>query len=91
MAEPLWTSDAADDAAGGQSSAPWAANGVSIDSRSLAPGDLFVALKDVRDGHDFVAAAFEAGASAALVVSVLSVGLRMSSSLIRAPILTRAD
>ena len=31
------------------------------------PGDLFVALKDQRDGHDFVAAAFKAGAAAALV------------------------
>ena len=30
-------------------------------------GDLFVALKDVRDGHDFVSAAFKAGAAAALV------------------------
>ena len=45
----------------------WAANGVSIDSRTLAPGEIFVALQDARDGHDFVAAAFERGASAALV------------------------
>jgi UDP-N-acetylmuramoyl-tripeptide--D-alanyl-D-alanine ligase len=42
-------------------------NGVSIDTRSLAAGDLFVALKDVRDGHDFIADAFSAGAGAALV------------------------
>lgn len=67
MTEPLWTSDAAAQATGGDASAPWTANGVSIDSRSLARGDLFVALKDVRDGHDFVASAFDAGASAALV------------------------
>ncbi len=67
MADPLWTSEAADAATGGRSGAPWSANGVSIDTRSLAPGDLFVALKDVRDGHDFVGAAFEAGACAALV------------------------
>jgi UDP-N-acetylmuramoyl-tripeptide--D-alanyl-D-alanine ligase len=45
----------------------WAVNGVSIDTRSLQPGDLFVALKDVRDGHDFVPNAFAAGAAAALV------------------------
>ena len=45
----------------------WAASGVSIDTRTLQPGDLFVALKDVRDGHDFVAAALEKGAAAALV------------------------
>lgn len=41
--------------------------GLSIDTRSLAKGDLFVALKDQRDGHDFVANAFAAGAAAALV------------------------
>ncbi len=42
--------------------------GVSIDSRSLVPGDLFVALRGERfDGHDFVAAAFAAGATAAVV------------------------
>jgi UDP-N-acetylmuramoyl-tripeptide--D-alanyl-D-alanine ligase len=45
----------------------WIATGISIDTRSLAPGDLFVALKDARDGHDFVGAAFTSGASAALV------------------------
>jgi UDP-N-acetylmuramoyl-tripeptide--D-alanyl-D-alanine ligase len=41
--------------------------GVSIDTRTLSPGDLFVALEDVRDGHEFVPAAFRAGAAAALV------------------------
>ena len=43
---------------------------MSIDTRTLAPGDLFVALKDVRDGHDFVAMALEKGAGAALVTHV---------------------
>jgi UDP-N-acetylmuramoyl-tripeptide--D-alanyl-D-alanine ligase len=41
--------------------------GVSIDTRTLQPGDLFVALTDQRDGHDFVSTAFKAGAAAALV------------------------
>jgi UDP-N-acetylmuramoyl-tripeptide--D-alanyl-D-alanine ligase len=42
--------------------------GVCIDSRALRPGDLFVALKGERfDGHDFVVAAFQAGASGAVV------------------------
>ncbi len=37
--------------------------GLSIDTRTLKAGDLFVALKgDNRDGHDFVRAAFEAKA-----------------------------
>ena len=41
---------------------------VSIDSRTSRPGDLFVALAGERtDGHGFVEAAFEAGASAAMV------------------------
>ena len=65
--EPLWTSEEAAKATGGTMLGSWAVNGVSIDTRSLKPGDLFVALKDVRDGHDFVAAAFAAGAEAALV------------------------
>ncbi|MDQ1384226.1 MAG: UDP-N-acetylmuramoyl-tripeptide--D-alanyl-D-alanine ligase [Actinomycetota bacterium] len=38
-----------------------------FDSRALAPGACFVALRDARDGHDFVDAAFEAGATVALV------------------------
>ena len=41
--------------------------GVSIDSRTLAPGDLFVALEAERDGHGYLPAALEAGAAAALV------------------------
>jgi len=41
--------------------------GLSIDTRSLAPGDVFVALQDVRDGHEFVPNAFRAGAAAAIV------------------------
>jgi UDP-N-acetylmuramoyl-tripeptide--D-alanyl-D-alanine ligase len=41
--------------------------GLSIDTRTLQQGDLFVALKDARDGHDFVANALAKGASAALV------------------------
>jgi UDP-N-acetylmuramoyl-tripeptide--D-alanyl-D-alanine ligase len=40
---------------------------VSIDSRSVTAGALFVALRAVRDGHDFLAAAARAGASAAIV------------------------
>lgn len=45
----------------------WAASGVSIDTRSLKPGEIFVALRDARDGHEFLNSAFEAGAAAALV------------------------
>ena len=44
------------------------ATGYSIDSRTLQPGDLFIAIHGERfDGHDFVLSAFERGASAAIV------------------------
>ena len=43
--------------------------GFSIDTRSLEAGDVFVALRDQRDGHEFVPAAFKAGAAAAIVAS----------------------
>ncbi len=64
---PLWTSADAVAATGGLTTKDWNAQGVSIDTRTLQPGDLFVALTDVRDGHDFVAQALEKGAAAALV------------------------
>jgi len=41
--------------------------GLSIDSRTLAPGEAFVALRAQRDGHDFAAAALARGASALVV------------------------
>ena len=63
----LWTSTNAAAATGGRATAEWVAEGISIDTRSIRPGDLFVALKDARDGHDFVAQALEKGAAAALV------------------------
>ncbi len=67
----LWTRDEARAATGAQMQGPdWQAQGVSIDTRTLQPGDLFVALKDVRDGHDFVADALAKGAVAALVSRV---------------------
>ncbi len=44
------------------------ASGYSIDSRTIAPGELFFAVRGERhDGHDFVAAAFDRGAVAAVV------------------------
>ena len=65
---PLWTSGEAVRATGGSTTAAWSAAGVSIDTRTIMPGDLFVALQgDARDGHEFVRAAVEKGASAALV------------------------
>ncbi|SEW21321.1 UDP-N-acetylmuramoyl-tripeptide--D-alanyl-D-alanine ligase [Cognatiyoonia koreensis] len=63
----LWTARDAARATGGQVVGDWAVDGVSIDTRTLQPGDLFVALKAARDGHDFVAQALDKGAGAALV------------------------
>ncbi len=63
----LWTASDAAAATSGKLTGDWIATGVSIDTRTLQPGDLFVALTDVRDGHDFVARALESGAAAALV------------------------
>jgi UDP-N-acetylmuramoyl-tripeptide--D-alanyl-D-alanine ligase len=59
-----------------------AVTGISIDTRSLRPGDLFVALNAERDGHDFVAEAFAKGAAAALVSRPLpGAVLRVSDTL----------
>ncbi len=69
---PLWTSDEARTAVAGCPQGPaWTATGVSIDSRTLAAGDLFIAIKGpTHDGHDHVAAALAKGAAAALVERV---------------------
>ena len=66
----LWTAAEAVAATGGATPRDWAASGVSIDTRTLRPGDLFIALQAARDGHDFVAQALEKGATAALVSRV---------------------
>jgi UDP-N-acetylmuramoyl-tripeptide--D-alanyl-D-alanine ligase len=65
---PLWTAQDAAAATGGSSIRNWAAKGISIDTRSLSTGDLFVSLRGPNhDGHNFVGAAFERGAVAAMV------------------------
>jgi UDP-N-acetylmuramoyl-tripeptide--D-alanyl-D-alanine ligase len=66
----LWSQAALIATLGSSPSAPLSASvgGVSIDSRTLESGDLFFAIRgDAHDGHDHVARAFEAGASAAVV------------------------
>jgi UDP-N-acetylmuramoyl-tripeptide--D-alanyl-D-alanine ligase len=67
MSDVLWTSDELAAATGGSIvGGPFAVSGVSIDSRSVEPGDLFVALAGVRDGHEFAAGALASGAAAIL-------------------------
>jgi len=65
----LWTAKEAQDATGGKFEGPtdWHARGVTFDSREVTTGDLFIALKGERDGHDFVANAIANGAAAAIV------------------------
>ena len=56
------------DATGGTVSGPEVAvDGARIDSRLVRGGELFVALRAERDGHEYVEAAFDAGAAACLV------------------------
>jgi UDP-N-acetylmuramoyl-tripeptide--D-alanyl-D-alanine ligase len=64
----LWNARDAATATGGSSVIDWAATGVSIDTRGLIDGDLFVALRGPNhDGHNFVGTALERGAVAAMV------------------------
>ncbi len=69
-ARPLWTSDAMAAAmrAEGRGALPAAITGISIDSRTIAPGEAYFAIRgDVHDGHAFVDAALQAGAALAVV------------------------
>jgi UDP-N-acetylmuramoyl-tripeptide--D-alanyl-D-alanine ligase len=66
----LWSSDTMRTAMRAEANGvlPQAVTGLSIDSRSLAPGEAYFAIKGaVHDGHDFVAAALKAGAALAVV------------------------
>jgi UDP-N-acetylmuramoyl-tripeptide--D-alanyl-D-alanine ligase len=84
---PLWT--LADLAAAAKAhvsaNAERAVTGVSIDTRTIAPGDLFVALSGARDGHEFVAEAFGKGAAAALVAADKATSLSASGPLLAVP------
>ncbi len=72
MAEPLWTSAEICAATGGLlQGAAFACAGVSIDTRSLEPGDLFVALRGEREGFVYARDAFEKGAAGALTYQVV--------------------
>ena len=70
MADPLWTLGEVVSATGGRCEGDPAApiTGLSIDSRAIAPGEGFVAIRGPnRDGHDFVPMALDAGAGCAVV------------------------
>ncbi|HEY1749448.1 MAG TPA: UDP-N-acetylmuramoylalanyl-D-glutamyl-2,6-diaminopimelate--D-alanyl-D-alanine ligase [Xanthobacteraceae bacterium] len=70
-ARPLWTVDEMAEAMGAvrQGALPHAISGISIDTRTIAPGEAFFALADRRDGHEFVEAALAAKAGLAVVAA----------------------
>ena len=66
--ESVWTSSEIFNALGAEDDGSWVATGVSIDSRTLSPGDLFIAIVGLKnDGHKFVGQAFALKAAAAIV------------------------
>ena len=66
----LWTSEEIAAVTNGTASMPFSVTGISIDSRTVRKGDLFIALKGPNfDGHKFVETALENGAAGALVSS----------------------
>jgi UDP-N-acetylmuramoyl-tripeptide--D-alanyl-D-alanine ligase len=70
MTAPLWTIEAMAAATGAERMGPLpqAVTGISIDSRTVKPGEAFFAIKgDTHDGHDFVTAALKQGAALAVV------------------------
>jgi UDP-N-acetylmuramoyl-tripeptide--D-alanyl-D-alanine ligase len=71
-APALWTIEAMASAMGAERQGPLPASvsGLSIDSRSIAPGEAFFAIHgDHRDGHEFVPAALAAHAALAVVAA----------------------
>jgi UDP-N-acetylmuramoyl-tripeptide--D-alanyl-D-alanine ligase len=71
MTAALWTSEEARVATAGKLMGEWIVTGISIDSRTLKPGDLFVAIEGPNfDGHQFVNDALSKGAIAALISHV---------------------
>ena len=68
--KPLWSIDAMLGAmrASRSGALPDSITGISIDSRSVTPGEAYFAIKgDVHDGHDFVEAALKKGAGVAVI------------------------
>jgi UDP-N-acetylmuramoyl-tripeptide--D-alanyl-D-alanine ligase len=68
----LWTTEAMANAMGAerQGALPQAISGISIDTRTIAPGDAFFAIQgDNRDGHQFVSTALAAKAGLAVIAA----------------------
>lgn len=85
----LWLADELIEAMGGRpiGTMPKAVTGISIDSRSLKPGDAFFAIRgEAMDGHDFATAAIKAGAGLLVVAEGKLPGLgRLTAPMIVVP------
>jgi len=85
VSEPLWTWDALLEATAGRAigARPDVVVGISIDSRTIKPGEAFFAIRgDSFDGHDFVVEALARGAATAVVAAARLADLgRMQGSL----------
>jgi UDP-N-acetylmuramoyl-tripeptide--D-alanyl-D-alanine ligase len=71
MPDALWTADEIAKATGGEVAGDFVVTGVSIDTRSVEQGDLFVPLVGARDGHDFVPQAVASGATGVLAAKAV--------------------
>src|ERR1017187_3239437 len=81
---PLWSARDLVEATGGAMAVDFAASGVSIDTRTIAPGDLFVALDgEAGDGHTFVLDALAKGAAGAMVHHDLALDIPGAARLLR--------
>jgi len=67
----LWTADEIAKAVDGEVVGDFAVTGVSIDTRTVERGDLFVPLVGARDGHDFVPQAVANGAAGVLAAKAV--------------------
>jgi UDP-N-acetylmuramoyl-tripeptide--D-alanyl-D-alanine ligase len=82
MSEARWTAAELSAATGGCANGGWSVIDIAIDSRTVQPGELFVALRGPNhDGHEFVAAALAKGAAA--LVDRLPGGIPADATLLR--------
>lgn len=62
-----WVEEVTGGSAAGPVTVEPVGHGVGFDSRTLGPGEVFLALRDVRDGHEYLGAAHARGAAFSIV------------------------
>ncbi len=88
MSEPLWTLDDMAHAmkAARAGALPRGVPGLSIDTRTIKPGEAFFAIQgESRDGHEFVEAALKAGAGLAVVARAKQAAMPQDAPLLIVP------